>query len=270
MADNRVYENGRKLSVICSHPASPSSGQPVRIGQITGVALVDERAGGDTSVDFGPAVYDLSVEGIDDNGNAAVSAGDQLFYVDADIDDGSGFLSKKASGYFFGFALEAVDSGSTTTIKVMVLPSPGPGTADIPAGVIGADELAIPKVKVISQAVTIGDFTDNEDTTGYVDLDTQLPKGAIPLGCKFIVATGFTNDTSATVQAGVSGDLDRFTGTTDQSVFSAGTVGSTPAADGCDGMNAAQTIRVTVTGGADFTSINAGEMTVNVYYIETE
>jgi len=142
MATNRIYEHGRKLSVTCSHPTTPSSGQPVRVGQITGVALVDERSDGTTTVDFGPAVYDLSVKGVNDSGNSAVSAGDQLYYVDSDVGDGSGFLSKKNSGYFFGFALEAVSSGSTSTIKVLVLPSPGPGTADILSGAVGTDELA--------------------------------------------------------------------------------------------------------------------------------
>jgi len=283
-------------------------------------------------------VYELSVKGVNDSGNSAVSAGDQLYYVDNDIGDGSGFLSKKNSGYFFGFALEAVSSGSTSTIKVLVLPSPGPGTADILSGAIGTDELAddalaasvagrakmadgffdataalakfatdsmenaflikaiadgafqadattralfadaiwtvaklaVPKVNVISQQVAIGDFTDNEDATGYVDLATQLPKGAVPLATKFVVTTGFTGDTTATVQAGVSGDLDRFTEQTDQSVLAAGTVGSTPPADCCDGIGAAQTIRITVTGSADFSNISAGEMTVYVYYIETE
>jgi len=35
-------------------------------------------------------------------------------------------------------------------------------------------------------------------------------------------------------------------------------------------MDAAQTVRVTVTGGADFTSITAGSMVVTVYYLDSE
>ena len=105
------------------------------------------------------------------------------------------------------------------------------------------------------------DFTDNADATGYVDLTTQLPAGAIPLGWRCTVATGFTGDTTAVIQVGVSGDLNRFSADTAQSVLAAATVGaSSLAADACDGMNAAQTIRLTVTGGADFTSIAAGSI----------
>ena len=339
MATNRIHEDGRNLSVICSHPASPSSGNPVRFGNMTGVASTDERTDGDTSVDFGPAVYDLSVKAENDSGNNAVVVGDMLFYVDADVGDGTGYLNKKVSGYFFGFAQEAITSGTTSTINVKTDPGPGPGTLDIPAGAIDTAELAadavtgakieddavnsehiatgavdlghmsvnsvdsdqyvdgsidlahmsaesvdsdqyvdgsvdlehlsIPKYGVITQSVAFGEFTD-VDTKGHIDLTTPMPKGAIPLGCKFVVTTGFTGDTTAIVQAGVSGDTDRFTLNVDQSVLAAATVGSLPATDGADGMAAAQTIRVTVTGGADFTSISAGVMVVSVFYIETE
>ena len=111
MATNRIKENGRKLSLICTHPASPSSGDPVRIGNLIGVALTDERTAGDTTVDLGQGVYDLSVKAIDDDGNSAVAVGDKLYYVDADVDDGTGFLSKKVTGYFAGIALEIVKIG---------------------------------------------------------------------------------------------------------------------------------------------------------------
>ena len=343
MAINRVFEDGRKMSLVVTHPASPSSGNPIRFGQMTGVALTDERTDGDTTVDLGPAVYDLSVKGEDNDGNAAIAVGAQLFYVDGDIGDGTGTLSAKITGYFYGFLLEAQTSGTISNRNVLMMPSPGPGTADILAGAIGTSELApdavtnakigdgevdsehlavaalsadatgraimdtnlfdaatillkiedgafvadsatralfadaiwpvaklaIPKYGVITQTVAFGEFTD-VDTKGHIDLTTPMPKGAIPLGCKFVVATGFTGDTTAIVQAGVSGDTDRFTLNTDQSVLAAATVGSLPATDGADGMAAAQTIRVTVTGGADFTSISAGSMTVSVFYIETE
>ncbi|MEE9451091.1 MAG: DUF2190 family protein [Ignavibacteriaceae bacterium] len=255
MADNRIKEVGRKLSLTCTHPASPSSGDPVRIGNLIGVALTDERTAGDTTVDL-EGVYDLSVKGEDDDGNSAVAVGDKLYYVDADVDDGTGYLNKKVTGYFAGIALEVVTSGSTTTINVRV------GSA------IGLGDASLPRVSVTSQSVAFGDFTD-VDTTGYVDLDTDMPAGAIPIGCKFVVSTGFTGDTTAIVQAGIAGTLDMFTENTDQSVLAAATVGSTPTPDCADGMNAAKTIRVTVTGGADFTSISAGVMVVYVYYLAT-
>lgn len=258
MATNRIKEHGRKLSLVCTHPASPSSNDPVRIGSLIGVALTDERTDGDTTVDLG-GVYDLSTKGIDDDGNSAVAIGDKLYYVDADIDDGTGFLSKKVSGYFAGVALEIVPTGTTVTINVL---------SGVAIGV-GLGDQSIPRVNVISESMAFGDFTD-VSTTGFYDFASSvLPAGAIPLGFKAIVSTGFANDTTAVIQVGIDGDVDRFSLNTDQSVFAAGTVGSLPATDAADGLAAAQTPRVTVTGGADFTSINAGEMVVYIYYLAT-
>lgn len=260
MARNRIKEHGRKLSLTCTHPTSPSSGDPCRTGSIIGVALTDERSAGDTTVDIGMAVYDLSTKGIDDDGNSAVAIGDKLYYVDSDINDGTGFLSKKVSGYFAGLALEIVPTG--TTVKINVLNGVAVG--------VGLGDQTLPRVNVISESMAFGDFTDNTNATGYYDFaSSDLPAGAIPLGIKAIVSTGFANDTTAVIQVGISGDIDRFSLNTDQSVFAAGTVGSLPATDAADGLTAAQTPRVTVTGGADFTSINAGEMVVYIYYLAT-
>lgn len=120
MAKNLIYGEVKGLAVVCSHPATPASGDPVRFGEMTGVALTDEGEGGagstETVVDFTPGnVYDLSVKGVDGSGNAAVAVGDKLYYTDADTP----VLNKKTTGRFFGFALEAISSGSTDTIKVM-------------------------------------------------------------------------------------------------------------------------------------------------------
>ena len=126
-------------------------------------------------------------------------------------------------------------------------------------------------IGVLSKSAAYGDFTDNEDTTGYLDFDDDLPAGAIPLGWKAVVATGFTGDTTAVAQVGVAGDLDRFSAVTDQSVLGAGTVGASALgrSDCLDGIAAAQTPRITVTGAADFSSISAGQMTVYLYYLRT-
>ena len=146
-------------------------------------------------------------------------------------------------------------------------------SADYVNGSIDNEHLAIPKVnQSVSQTLDFGNFTDNLDKTGYIDFTTdELPAGAIPLGFKAVVATGFTNDGSAVIDVGVVGDTNRFTADSTQSVFAAATVGSNAlAVDACDGMDAAQTVRVTVTGGADFSSINAGSMVVTMYWVETE
>ena len=134
------------LTVACSNPTTPSSGDPVRYGEMTGVALTDEGEGGnaatETTVYFGDCVVDVSVKGVDDSGNSAVAVGDSIYYVDADTPH----LSKKASGYFFGVAQEAVGSGSTATINVWHV-SVGTNnstvnTGDLAAGAVTAAKLA--------------------------------------------------------------------------------------------------------------------------------
>lgn len=140
MADNLVFQWPDHMSVICSNPTTPLSGGPVRWGYATGVALVDEGDGGNaagyTTVDFGNRVWNLSVKAINDSGNSAVADGDPLFYVDADTPH----ISKKASGYFFGFAKAAITGGATATIAVHHILSPGVGT--LASGGVGTTQLA--------------------------------------------------------------------------------------------------------------------------------
>lgn len=146
MATNIVKEPGWTLSVACSNPAAPVAGDPVRFGELTGVALTDEGEGGnastETTVYFGPCVVDVSVKGVDDSGNSAVAVGDTIYYVDADTPK----LSKKASGYFFGFALETVNAGSTGTINVMHAPAGAwtgtVNTGDLASGAVTAAKLS--------------------------------------------------------------------------------------------------------------------------------
>ena len=118
MAKNMLFDEALELSVVCSDPATPASGDPVRWGERCGVALTAESAGGNatgyTSVRF-QGGFDLSVKGVDGSGNSAVAVGDKLYYVDADTPK----LSKKATGHFFGYAGEAITSGSTDTILVV-------------------------------------------------------------------------------------------------------------------------------------------------------
>lgn len=174
MAKNLVFDK-EILYVTCSHPATPQSGQPVRVGGLTGVAVENENPDGKTSVDFRTNVYDLKVKGVDDAGNSAVAPGDDLYYVDSDIDDGAGFLSKKASGRFFGVANEAVNAGATDVIQVLKYAGPGTGTLDI-GQVITAAELAdgaVTAAKLATDAVETAKIKDLNVTTG------KLADGAV-------------------------------------------------------------------------------------------
>jgi predicted RecA/RadA family phage recombinase len=115
MATNEVFEHGKNLSLVCSDPTTPASGDPVICGQIPGVAMTAERTDGTTSVTL-EGVHTLSVKGIDGSGNSAVARGDILYYVAADTPK----ISKKATGVRFGYALETVSSGGTSTIRVLL------------------------------------------------------------------------------------------------------------------------------------------------------
>jgi predicted RecA/RadA family phage recombinase len=98
------------LPLVCSHPATPASGDPVRYGKLTGVALTAEGAGGNASTETSVFVG---------AGNSAVAAGDKLYYDDA----GTPVINKDVTnGVFFGIALGAVTSGATATIEVLHLP----------------------------------------------------------------------------------------------------------------------------------------------------
>ena len=112
MATNRRQVLGRKLSLTCTDPATPASGDPVICGKISGVALTAERADGTTSVDT-MGVYAIPVKGTTGS-NAAIAAGDLLYYVSANTPK----VSATSSGIPIGWALEAVGSGLTATIKV--------------------------------------------------------------------------------------------------------------------------------------------------------
>lgn len=160
MSTNIVKQPGWTLSVICDSPATPASGDPVRFGAFTGVAETAEsdagNATGYTSVYFGPCIVDVSVKAVDGSGNSAVALGDAIFYVDADTPK----LSKKSTGYLFGFALETITSGSTDTINVMKVPTPGAGT--LAAGSVGTTQLATSGVTAAKLSATL--------KTGYIPL----------------------------------------------------------------------------------------------------
>jgi len=112
MALNEVFESGTHLALACTDPTTPVSGDPVLIGQIPGVCTVSETADGLASV-CTEGVWTLSVKGTNGS-NAAIAAGDIVYYVTGNTPK----LSVTTSGVRFGYALEAVNSGATTTIRV--------------------------------------------------------------------------------------------------------------------------------------------------------
>lgn len=127
MATNKTNELGFQEYLAVA--SGVVSGDPVQVGNLTGVALFDRDAAGKSTVDF-QGVYNLSVKGVNDAGNVAVAAGDAIYFITGDTPK----LSKKASGTLFGFAKAAVTSGSTATIEVILVGrNNAPGSADISA-----------------------------------------------------------------------------------------------------------------------------------------
>lgn len=126
MAKNieRYLQEWPAMSVVCSHPAAPDSGDPVRFGKVTGIALTDEGDGGnaaaETTVFFGDCVVEVPV---DDSGTAGIAVGDIIYYHDTGTGTPATSLNNTAASAdaVFGIALEVVAANATTVIKVMHL-----------------------------------------------------------------------------------------------------------------------------------------------------
>ncbi|KAB2347343.1 DUF2190 family protein [Actinomadura rudentiformis] len=122
MATNRVFEHGNQFEANVSGVTGTGasglvlSDDPVVIGQLPGVALTTEDDDGMATIQT-DGVFDLPVKG-ETTVNAAVAVGDIVYYDAAATPHK---LNKdNTNGTRFGYALEAVSSGATTTIRVKV------------------------------------------------------------------------------------------------------------------------------------------------------
>jgi len=98
--------------------------------------------------------------------------------------------------------------------------------------------------KNISQEISLADFTDGTDATGYVDLDIELPAGAIPIAWEAQITEAFAGTTDATLQVGTTTDVDAFSVTTDGDATTAARIVSSALAPSAA---TDRTIRVTLT-----------------------
>lgn len=123
MATNEVFEPVGKLSLPV--PDGTESGDFVLVfGEIPGVALTDEGDGGNAdnhaTVALNPKwVFEFAVKGEDGAGNAALAVGARIA-----VDTDGELNGDVTNGDFFGWALEAVASGATTTIRVLLADGP--------------------------------------------------------------------------------------------------------------------------------------------------
>jgi predicted RecA/RadA family phage recombinase len=114
MATNFVRD-GKKMQMPTATGAK--SGDAFVIGgSLPCVLLTDAEAAAPYNATVQTeGVFDLSVTGEDGTGSSAVVVGDMLYWTDKDT-----ALNKDSSKDAFGIALEAVGSGETDTINVLL------------------------------------------------------------------------------------------------------------------------------------------------------
>ncbi len=125
-------------------------------------------------------------------------------------------------------------------------------------------------IEVLTQTVLFSDFTDGGAAVGTKVMAKAIPTGAIVLGSKLVVNTGFTGDVSAVLTVGDGSTVDRYnTGT--PSVFATAAAGvQSGVPSGTKLLTAPNKPTLTVTSNADFTAVIAGSLTLSIYYIRTQ
>lgn len=145
----------------------------------------------------------------------------------------------------------------------------GPVTGNVTGNLTGNVTGLVNNASLVKITATAGfaAFTDGGGTSGTYTLTDQIPAGATVLYSAVTAVTGFTGDTSAVLIIGDGTDTDRYnTGTIN--VFSTASTGvAAGAPSGVVYHTAAKAPVLTVTSAADFTSVNAGSVTVEIYYL---
>lgn len=120
----------------------------------------------------------------------------------------------------------------------------------------------------ITETVLFSQFTDGGSTAGTYDLQSKIPVGALYLGTAVTaVGAGFAGDTSAVMTIGDGSDVDRYN-TSTINVFATAAAGiAAGIPSGTLYHAAAIAPKLTVTSATDFTSVSAGSVTVEMYYL---
>jgi len=225
-------------------------GDAICMGALVGIPFESALAAADIIAVDTEGIWAKSVVAKDAAGNSAVARGDRIYVNKTNCELSK--ISTPATHQPFGIALSTLSSGTTGIVAVK----------------IHQDENALGQIaSLTSEELDHAAFTDEGTALGHIDLASQLPARSLVLGTSVNVTEGFAGDTTAIIQVGVSGDLDRFSSVVDQSVFAIGRVAMGIPTDGQDGFAGAQTVRVTITGGADWGNITAGKAFVTIYYI---
>lgn len=115
LALNRVRERAFQVSVPVEEGVE--SGDPVLVGSMPGVALIDrgKDTEGEATVQF-VGSFELSVEGKKGEEEKAIAVGEPVYIK-------NGKLSADSGGTLFGYALGAVAKGKTETVEVKIATS---------------------------------------------------------------------------------------------------------------------------------------------------
>jgi len=120
----------------------------------------------------------------------------------------------------------------------------------------------------LTETVAYDAFTDGGAAVGTYDLTVgTIPAGATFLYSAVTAVTGFAGDTSAVLTIGDGTDVDRYN-TSTINVFATAANGVAAGAPSGTVYHAAEkTPKLTVTTASDFTSVSAGSVTVELYYL---
>ncbi|MFA5558614.1 MAG: hypothetical protein WDA59_04030 [Methanofastidiosum sp.] len=221
MAKNQYSSHGEGRYITVAK-ASVSSGDPVIIGDegLHGFSLIDTDGSGNIVVDTA-GIYTFPVKGNNGSIDTAVAIGDAVFFT-----AGEAFFDVDPTAAFFGYALDAVDSGDTDTIRVLVVQK-----SDIVSGTVNTVDItdgAVTPIKVSG----LGNVEAYAKTaTGVNTLLAEADKARAALILVKVTETFADGDGSATVfKIGDETDDDKFltknTGTAGDIVIVGGEVTS--------------------------------------------
>jgi len=125
------------------------------------------------------------------------------------------------------------------------------------------DDWALGPFEIVKR-VLFSDFTDGGAAIGTLTLTETIPVGAFVQQALLTDVTGFTGDTSATIQIGDGTDADRYsTGT--PSIFTTAAAIDPGVPSGVKIHIAAKAPVITVTSAAVFTAVEAGAFTLRIH-----
>lgn len=279
MSTNEIFKPAWNLSLVATHPAAPNSGDPVRVGTLTGIAEVDEGDGGNisttTSIYLGPGVYDLTV---DDNEGSGIAVGDPIWYHDTGTGTGSVHLNNSSTGAdaFFGYALETVSANATTLIRVR---HADVGYTLVGAGAVGASSLSTALQGTADGLGTLkvarATFDPSADsamrTVAAHGLGVTIPDKAVVVGGFQDCITGFTsaNTNNGTVAISVqsANDIQAAAAVSGAPYSTTGLKAIVPKANTPESTGIKLTAAREVTATVGTSALTAGKLVVFLYYV---